>query len=935
MIAETDTARAPRVASSLGSFIGAAALFLLSGGAGLLYQVVWTRKLVLLFGTTSYAVSTVLSVFFLGLAIGSVWGGRLADRSKRPLRIYGVMELGIAAWAVVFLFAIGFGESVVVELLRLAGGARGLGIALRTFMAAAFLIVPVTLMGATLPLLARYVTSGPVSPARIGWLYSINTFGAVLGCATAGFVLLPALGYTRATFVGAGINLAVGLAAFVLDRGRNTTNDIAPVERSKVSLRLSWGARGVVLAFAVSGFAALGLEVVWTRLLTLVFLGTTYSFTTMLTTVLCGIAAGGAVASLVSGRVRQPVLAFGLVQILTGAGCIAALALFPGLPARLQEMQLDGGYEWRSVVIAKFLLSFLALFGPTFLFGLSFPMALNAFARESSCIGRDVGRLYAWNTLGGVLGSLAGGFLFIPLLGTQNSIIGLAALVAVAGLALVFVSKEDALPRRRAWAIAGAAAVGVAVLVAPRDVSLALNQSYLPQGHTLLHYTEGVEGTVAVSGPKDDPRGSDRVLWINAVQATATIEKGVKMNRFQGMLPFLFDRDIERVLFMCFGSGITAGTLSLNPVERIDAVEISPDVVGAAPYFASDNFGVIDSPRVRVIVDDGRNYLLRTEEKYDLITFEPMPLALAGVSTFYTAEYYRLCRDRLADGGLVSQWIPLHNGLDLETVRGLFATFVDTFPESTAWFINADMFLIGSNKPLRVDYAAIERRLAENDTLRAALDEVYLPDIPELLAAFFMDKDKLAAFAGDAPRMSDDRPWAEFIAPKLIFERNVADLLAALQPYRESVLPLLALPEGARGDAIREAVLRRHRAHMQDMEGLKVYYGSGPLASPEKQFRMSLEIDPNDANARYYIVEVLLARGRMFTAWEELDKAIPLLEEARKWGAHRLEVQLALGDAYAAADRAQDARAAYRSYMDLGGRDPRAAEAVGSAGSGS
>ncbi len=905
-----------------------AALLFCSGAAGLLYQVVWTRKLVLLFGTTSYAVSTVLSVFFLGLAIGSVWGGRIADRSTRPLRAYGLIELGIAAWAVVFLVAVDSADAVVVELLRVAGGARVLGTALRTLLTAAFLIVPVILMGATLPLVARFVTTGPLSAARVGWLYSANTLGAVAGCAGAGFALLPALGYTRATIVGVALNLAAGTAALALSR--NTQSKSAPVEDvSAPKVALSLPARMTLAAFAISGFCALALEVVWTRLLTLVFLGTTYSFTTMLTTVLCGIALGGAVAAAISGRIRRGVLAFGVVQTLTGAACIASLAFFPGLPERLIEMRRDGGFEWAAIAAATFVLSFLALFVPTLLFGFSFPLALNAFAKESNRVGRAVGQLYGWNTLGGVLGSLCGGFLLIPLLGTGRSIVSLAYLLALSGLALLLLAGEGRFSRRGLWAGAGAAAVALATYLAPQDVSLALNKSYLPEGHELLHYVEGVEGTVAVSGPALGSTAGDRVLWINAVQATASIEKGVKMNRFQGMLPFLFDRDIEHVLFMCFGSGVTAGALSLSPVERIDAVEISPEVLSAARYFEDDNFGVVHNPRVRTIVDDGRNYLLRAQDKYDLISFEPMPLAIAGVSNFYTTEYYRLCRSRLTEGGLVSQWVPLHNGLDLETIRGLIATFLDVFPESSAWFINADLFLIGSNQPLRIDYELVQERLARNDALRNALAEVYLPDAEELLAAFFMDKERLANFAGGGRRMSDDLPWAEFIAPKLIYQGDVAKLLAELQPFRESVVPLLALPPGANGEAAREAVERRHRAHLQDMEGLKVYYGSGPLSAPEVKFRLSLEIDPRDANARYYLVEVLLARGRMFTAWDKLDEAVPMLEEARRWAPDRAEVLLALGDAYAKGDRTEDARQAYRSFLDMGGVDPRANRALG------
>jgi len=904
--------------------------FVGSGATGLLYQVVWTRKLVLLFGTTSYAVSTVLSVFFLGLAIGSVWGGCLADRSSRPLFLYGVMEIGIGVWALLFILFIDAGETLVVSLLQYAGGARTMGVGLRGLLATAYLIVPVTLMGATLPLLARFVTAqGPVLGSRIGTLYSVNTFGAVIGCATTGFVLIEAFGYTVTTLIGALLNIAIGVAAIGLGRNeRGVPRPAGKPARPVLGVRPRTAAL-VVVAFGVSGFCSLALEVLWTRLLAIVFLGTTYAFTTMLATVLLGIAIGSAVAAGFVDRLKHHAAVFGLVQMLTAAGALATLPVLPELPERLREMQLSGGYDWGAVVRAKVVVSFLVLFVPTFLFGMSFPLALRAFAGPNERVGRDVGRLYAANTLGGVLGAFAGGFVLIPALGTHDGILTLSGVLAVAGLVLVLAGPEGSIAPRLVKAGVGTAAVAGMWIAAPADVSLALNRSYLPEDHELISYEEGIEGTVVVSEPKHDPRGSNRVLWINAVQATASIEKGVKMNRFQGMLPFVFNRELDSALFMCFGSGITAGTLGVSPLERIDAVEISEDVLDAAPLFGVDNFEVIENRKVNFIVDDGRNYLLRTEETYDLITFEPMPLALAGVSTFYTREYYRMCRARLKPGGLVSQWVPLHNGLDVETVRGLIATFVQVFPESTAWFINADLFLIGSNEPLRIDYALLERRWATMDALREGLAEVYLTDPVEFLASFFMDKEALERFTADAPIMTDDRPWAEFIAPKMIYERNVAEVLEALQPYRGSVLPLVDLPEGPRGARIRDAIDRRQRAHMQDMEGLKIYYGSGAFSEPEKEFRVSLEIDPEDANAKYYLGEILLQRGRMFTAWaggdpEYQQKALALLREARPYALHRPEYFLALGDALDVAGKPEAADRAYARYVEMGGRAPRA-----------
>lgn len=915
-------------------FLITLAFFFISGTCGLLYQVVWTRKLVLLFGTTSYAVSTVLSIFFLGLGLGSLWGGRLADRSKRPLYLYGIFEIIIGIWAILFIVFIDAGESAALGLLKMVESSRGMGIALRAFMALGLLLLPVTLMGATLPLLSRFVTAtGPVRGFRIGTLYSVNTFGAVLGCAFTGFVLIAALGYTYSTLVGAALNIVIGVMAIGLDRAgkfsfdpNDTVDDEQPESESEapVSRRVAiW----VLVAFACSGFCALGLEVLWTRLLTIIFLGTTYAFTTMLATVLCGIALGSAVASLRVDRIRNKVAAYGIIQVLTGASSIAMLAYFPHMPDLLSQAKVDAGFDWNKLVFTKFLLSFGALFIPTFLFGMSFPFVVKILTATQGHLGRDIGRLYSANTFGGVAGALISGFVLIPVMGTQWGIVALSLVLGFTGLILIAVQPGLAGSRKALRGGLGVAATAMAVMIMPADVSLTLNHWFIPKDHEIIYYREGVEGTVVVSSVQNETHGTDRVLWINAVQATASIEKGVKMNRFQGFLPLLFDRDINTALFMCFGSGITAGTLSQSPLERIDAVEISEDVLGAAHFFSADNFNVLENDNLYPIIDDGRNFLLTTDNKYDLITFEPMPLALAGVSTFYTKEYYELCRDHLTPGGLVSQWVPLHNGLTVDLVKDLVRTFVEVFPYATAWFINADLFLIGSQEPLAIDYGMIEQRLAENDVLRNGLADVYLKDIPELLACYLMGREELMKFTDGATVMTDDRPWAEFMAPKLIFERNVPPALEALTPHLESPVPLLTPLDRPDWDDIVAAVERRHRAHVQDLEGLKMYYGGMAFSKPEVHFFKSLEIDPNDYNAQYYISEVLLQRGRIFLGWgDQMDEVREILFTAREVAPYRSDVHHLLGEYFYEIGDLEHAAESYSEYLRLGGTDPVAQE---------
>lgn len=929
-----------------GIFVFAAILlfFCISGACGLLYQVVWTRKLVLLFGTTAYAVSTVLSIFFLGLGLGSFWGGRLADRTQRPLFLYGVFEIVIGLWALLFIVGIGAGESAVVAVLRLVSSARETGLVVRGLLAVVTLIVPVTLMGATLPLLSKFVTTERVRGLRIGALYSINTFGAVAGCALTGFLLLATFGYTRTTVIGVAGNVGIGLLAILISRaieGRgaailaNTPKptlgapSIGETRGGTSSRPAALGvAKLVVLAFAVSGFSALALEVLWTRLLATCFIGTTYAFTTMLTTLLCGIGVGSAVASLFVDRSKHPVSLFGMVQLLFGLACLLGLIQFAGFPERFASMQLDAGFDWLKLLRVKFFLSFLVLFPPTFLSGMTFPIAVKAVAKTRENVGESVGKLYAANTLGGVFGALAGGYVVLPSLGTQKGILLLGLVLCVMGALLIL-----ACPTRRSAIKLLAVAVGVAwvtviVMRLPSDVGLVMAKGPVPEGDKVIHYREGVEGTVAVSEPADNPTKSNRVLWINGVQATMAIEKGIRMNRLQGVLPLLFEHEPRTALFMCFGSGITCGMLAQGPFERIDAVEIARDVLEAAPLFEKDNLGVIDNPKVNFVVDDGRNFLLTTPNQYDVITFEPMPLALAGVSTFYTQEYYRLCLQHLTSGGLVSQWVPIHS-LSPDLVHSLAYTFTTVFPEYCAWFINSDLFLIGSNQPLSVDYDLAMDRISTPE-IQAALAQVGLGDTAELLTCFFMGKANLAEYVQGGSLVTDDRPWAEFVAPKLMYERTEAETLKQLTPLYESPLSIVQIaPDSMRNaGAVRQTLQLRSEARVEDLEGITQIYGGMIGGGQEESFKKALAIDPQDYTARYYIREIAVQRVGLFIRWEEFEKAEAYLAEFLQLAPDLPDLHLLLGDCLAAQGKTDEAIAAYRAYRDLGGAEPRAREYV-------
>jgi spermidine synthase len=635
-------------------------------------------------------------------------------------------------------------------------------------------------------------------------------------------------------------------------------------------------------ATALCGFCGLAAEVIYTRLLAIVFLGTTYAFTTMLTAFLCGIGLGGAFAALLQRRLHKK-NAFPLAGVILGLAAISLLLSLPwlaGLPDRFMEMQRSSGLAWDATLRATFFLAFLTLFPFTFALGVSFPLIIGVGGLWRSSVGSLVGLMNSSNTLGGVAGAIAGGFFLLPLLGSQSSLLLLGSLLIVGALLLIVSAPAVKTTSKGVMALVLLLAFGATFTILPADVNQALNKGYMPQDHQVLYMKEGAEGTVAVSGPADALEGEDRVLWINRVQATTSIERGVKMNRLQGVLPLLFEKECDQVLFMCFGSGITCGTLALSPFERIDAVEISPEVLTVAPYFDKDNLGVLYNPAVSFHIDDGRNFLLRTDRKYDVITFEPMPLALAGVSTFYTSEYYTLCRKHLTPGGMVSQWIPLHSN-DPELVRSLVSTFIAAFPEYCAFFVNADLFLLGAEEPLKMHYARAMERL-QDPVLAEALVKSGLGDLSEIMSCFLFDKEALDRYAAGARIMGDDRPWAEFMAPRLVYARRVPEAVDTLLPFISNPLDQI-VPESITVEE-RESLEKRHNSRLLDFPALKEYYGGSMLDDKAADaFVASLEVDPNNLNARYYLKTIVLAQGSRFLQWGEFERVVNLCDKALRF----------------------------------------------------
>ena len=736
-----------------------AGLLVASGAAALVYETLWVKQLGRVVGVEVHAVTIALSAFFAGLALGAAVFGRQADRAARPLRLYAALEAGVALLGLLSTLALARSAAAFVALQGSLGPLA---------WALPFLLVglPAFLMGGTLPTLLRALRPDDTGVARAtGRLYAANTAGAVAGTLAVPFVLVPAFGVSGSGGFAALLGATVAAAAWTLDarRGRHG-GEAKPPKVDDPERRLSPEGRLALTLYAVAGGVALGYEVVWAEML-VPFLSTrTYAFAVMLGTYLTGLALGSALFARWSRPEREPWRVFGLLLAGAGASTVVILALLgPWLPdaqtfAGMWAMRISGRETIE--VVARFVVAaVVVLLLPTTFLGAAFPAAARLVA-SGARVGRDVGAVAALNTAGGIAGTLLTGFVLVPRLGLVRSLGALAVTGAVLG-ALAVVKGVGG----RGGAVLGSASLVAAVAAVatftPRD--LLARTLAAERGGRLVFYDEDPGGTVAVL-EQPAAGGPFRRLYIQGVSNSGDALPSRRYMRLQALLPLLVHPGKPRAaLVVGFGTGITAGALLAFPaLEKRVAVELLPSVVKAGPLFEG-NLGAASDPRIEIRIGDGRHELLRSGERYDLITLEPPPPSAAGVVNLYSRDFYRLCRDRLAAGGLMAQWWPLPAQND-EDSRALVRSFLDVFPQVTLWTTELhEMLLVGSESPIAIDSHRVAERFAVAETARP-LAEVGVESPEALLATFVTDRAGLERYVGGAPPVTDDRPLIEHAA---------------------------------------------------------------------------------------------------------------------------------------------------------------------------
>lgn len=731
-------------------------IFFLTGVSALIYQVAWVRQATLVFGVSVYAYAVVLSAFMGGLALGSYWLGRKADVVKQPLRLFAVMQLGIAAFGFVSPFLLTGLMPLYGNLARTLPLGSGMLTAIRAVASIVVLVPPTLLMGAALPVMARVLAKrSDYVGSDVGRLYAYDTLGAAFGCGLTGIWLLRTIGTRETIFVAAALNVAVALLAWWRSGHASTRQVSASSEQNRqphASDQLAFTARFVLWSYAISGLVAIGHEIVWARILAIYTLDAVFSFSIMLTTFLFGLTVGGMIGVRRLNRQRSLKKSVRLgqyvdLQMWLGLTAMGTLYVFSRL-SRVNLEDLFGDSTLRNILFYEFLLGFLTILVPTIFLGMLFPLVISLVTQDQPYnIGTLVGRISGLNTAGGVIGSLVVSFAIIPVIGLQGTGAMLASISLIIGLVASWVARAQGetsslLPH------AGMAAGIALVLVLPDGHYLGFRDN---PSDRMVFYEEGVETTVAVF---DVPEDNFKVSFVNGRIEVPTDPVSMAAFRLLGHLPPILAPHADSALMLSFGNGIATGSLETHGVDQIDAVDLSAQQFKAAELYWQENHNVLRSPRLQTFVEDGRNFLLQTPRRYDIITTDATHPVNTSSWALFTKEFYESVADRLEKDGVFLQWLPFHN-LTESDYKTILRTFQSVFPHATLWYTGGShTLLLATPDELTGDSLLTYLQAVENPQVAKELETP--TQINRFVAMF---EDELRAYSGTGELVTDNNAY--------------------------------------------------------------------------------------------------------------------------------------------------------------------------------
>lgn len=765
--------------------------FIVSGATGLIYEVLWARMLGLVFGATTLAVSTVLAAFMGGLALGSALAGRLASRITKPLATYGWMEIGIAVYALLVPVLFRLIDHVYVLIWQQFQPGFFAFSLWRFLLSSLVLLVPTTLMGATLPVLAAaLVHSSGRDSNSVTKLYACNLAGAILGTLAAGFLLLPALGVRTTIVVAAVLNVIVGVVAIVLQR---RTTSVTPVEEPRVDVDVLTapvsGRRFWIFAALMSGFVTISTQVSWTRILTMIIGSSTYAFSIVVALFLIGLAGGAWLVARKdrSQKLRQAIL---IVEVLTAIGILQSLFVLNKVPALLVTLGLRLQISsWAGLLALQILSATLLILIPALLMGMVMPLVLVWASSDQAKAVARVGRAYAVNTIGAIAGAFITGFVLIPKTSTRFTLL-LAAVccLLVAGVAYkpADSTRDPALKRSVAIGLTPVLAIALFIIAPPMnlaDLSIGAYDSLVrvlaqtregtkdeapkenADVHELLMYREGPTATVSVR--RDQNTVS---MAINGRTNASDSIYDMPTQVMLGQIPLLIAPKMETGLVIGYATGVTVGSMLQSPIQSVTCVELEPGTVDGSKFFDHVNNRPLDDPRTKLIIDDARAFLRVTPNRYDLIVSEPSHPWVPGVANLFTQEFFELGRARLNDEGIFVQWVQIYQ-LSTESLRSVLATYHKVFPHVLMFRVGGlnkgkDLILIGSNRALNLD--RLPERFAD-PMMAAEIARVELKSDADVRSWFVCDETRLGPAVAGARINTDDNMHIEMTVPREAF----------------------------------------------------------------------------------------------------------------------------------------------------------------------
>lgn len=752
-------------------------LFFCSGLSGLIYEVLWSRRLGLTFGHSTLAVSTVVTAYMGGLALGSWLGGRWADRRQGDveayLKAYALLELFIGFWGALSLVFLGWVEKLYLNAA--SQGLAGTPLHLLAFLLCLLVLLPPTsAMGATLPILCCFYTRSEQVGARLSHLYAANTWGAVAGAFLAGFVWLPRLGLVLSILGAAAINGLIAAAGMLWSRGSLPLRKISPPASPAASSQ--------PLVFALSGFASMLLQLGWTRGFSVLMGSSVYAFASILVAFLSGIALGSSLYARLLSRRSPSRTSLAWLYAGTAAGGLLSILILIRLPELFLTLYPKVRGSFDLLLLLTVGLSVLMLLLPTLLMGLLFPLVTHLHHQSRGGLAGSVGSIYAANSAGCILGSFLGGFWLLPQLGLQNTVLLGVALYACCALWM----DRRVLPALIALALGawflppwdtGVAAAGQAISVArERDVSAAY---FAPPAF----YRDGLSCTVAlaVEGP------GALSLRVNG-KADASLQLSDRLTQSSlGWIPLLYHPHPRRAAVVGLGSGLTLTALSGSPdLAAIECAELEPAVLECQDYWAPFNRRVVEDPRVKMLLADGRTFLMSAQGGYDLIVSEPSNPWIAGIGNLYTVDFYRHCAAKLEPGGCFVQWCNLY-AISPADVDLVLRTFYTAFPHGELWTTGGDLILVGTMQPPEASPAALA---AGAPWVQRELRELGFEQASELAGQYLCTREQALAGIAPGPVNTDDLPLLEYSAPRSLYRSDALHInLQRCVQWRRETLP--------------------------------------------------------------------------------------------------------------------------------------------------